>query len=1386
MPPAPDGLRVEFAAEVIVELPGGGRRRGSGYLIARQKVLTARHLVADAVAVRVRFNADRPGEMGSTSAVVWAHAGIDIAVLAVPGAPPAVPAEFGRAGERDAVIHGSAVGFPAFKMRTAPDGSRYRDAEHVHATCAVLSNRREGTLDLSVLPPASVTEGSPWSGMSGAAVHSRGRIIGVIAEHHLSDGPGRLAASRVDRWAEQLTDSDLVALEIVLGVGLRPQDLEDVIPPNRHELALTAFTAHLQDLAPDELLDRQPELENLIAFCAGPDPYLWIQGAPWSGKTALASWLSLHPPHGIVPVWFFITNRLAGNAESPAYVESLIQQCAALARRDPIDSTAPAARAGELRLLLAEAVKRVAADGTTLLLIVDGLDEDRSSGPSIASLLPSTPPANMRVLVTSRSHPGLPADVDADHPLQGCPVLRLEPSAAARNTQHEAVREMDEALRGDELTRDLIGLVAAARGSLTVRDLQELTGRRPFELEQRLGGPLGRILRSSGSAAEALAALPQDSPPATRRERGYLFAHDTLLAAAGKALGYGIDDYQARIKTWAADYAEAGWPPGTPDYLLSSYAQQITSLGDPEGAVQLATDARRIERIAESIGIAPVLAENISVEAATDNEVHRSALARARERITELTIHGVDDSSPERMLNDSRVELVAGDRMAGIYRRSGARENSGEPISEAYSWSNLALSNAARALWLLFLPFMAVNLAHWAKPDGARRHRAQQAYDVLVRLLALALSVLLVALLCEVALDLVAWQCAGTRQCVEDNEWLAFVSPLEDSWWSQPGRRLTVAAVGAASVLLAVWALSHRTHEPASPPPARHAEEEYGYGARASKLALPGFWYGRRRALHLRATHFAAGLLTIVGVLVAAGLDHDRQPVGDATLRTAGWILTALVAVAWSVVLVAACQGGGSEARVDVRRGSPLVRLLPAAAVTLFVLALVYIGWSRPGWQSVGRVPGAEDLVHLTVVPWLLVVALAVTAWLLQRSASGALPALGGQAGPAFAAVACGLAVGFTASVAERFGDWLDGGGAAGEQGSMVDGPPVVLAWNAAVIPLVVLVVAALAMLAASRQWRLIRHMAYMVTVLFPEYPNELPGHGGHHDAARTRAIAVAMTRAKLTDSAPAVLGTVALAVLALSATATFGALLTDQVPSHAALAASAPLPQLAEMGQVLGPWLAGTALFLLLASGWRAYRNPAARRTIGILWDIGTFWPRAAHPLAPPSYAERAISDLTWRMTTSLRRVGGRLVVSSQGQGSVLAAAAMWQLPPTDRHRILLLTCGSPLGRLYGRWFPAYFGPRHLQSLHRDLHAWRNGWRLTDPIGGPVSLWPGQGPEVDFGPLKDPLRYGRTAHDPLPAPILGHMDYQRDPRVQEELSLLHSRIDVVPPSVHG
>lgn len=131
-----------------------------------------------------------------------------------------------RYGRVDGHVACEALGFPRFKLRqdipVAADAAKsalYRDTHHAIGRLTPLSNRRQGTLEITVPAPERDADPShsPWEGMSGAAVFAGGALVGMISEHHKSDGPGRLAARPVSQWYG-LADEQVADLRVLLGL----------------------------------------------------------------------------------------------------------------------------------------------------------------------------------------------------------------------------------------------------------------------------------------------------------------------------------------------------------------------------------------------------------------------------------------------------------------------------------------------------------------------------------------------------------------------------------------------------------------------------------------------------------------------------------------------------------------------------------------------------------------------------------------------------------------------------------------------------------------------------------------------------------------------------------------------------------------------------------------------------------------------------------------------------------------------------------------------------------------------------------------------------------------------------------------------------------------
>ncbi|GGT61140.1 hypothetical protein [Streptomyces purpureus] len=349
----------------------------------------------------------------------------------------------------------------------------------------------------------------------------------------------------------------------------------------------SAYAEQVRRIAPPELIGRERELAELAAFClAGSGPsYAWWRAGAWAGKTALMAWFALHPPKGVRVVPFFITARLGMQNDVVAYVDVVLEQLAEIVGEGLPALLTAATREAHLLRLYGEAAEACARRGERLVLLVDGLDEDRgvTTGPdahSIASLLPTA----LRTIVAGRLNPPLPGDVPHDHPLRAPDTVRaLEPSPHARAIRAEAERELKRLLGAGGLAYDLLALLAAAGGGLTADDLAELTDAVPYHVRDILRTGPGRTFATRGEA--------------------YLLAHEELQVQAREMLGEReLARLRGRLHTWAADWRERGWPPATPEYLLRGYFSLLRSDGDLERMTACALDAVRHDRLLEATG----------------------------------------------------------------------------------------------------------------------------------------------------------------------------------------------------------------------------------------------------------------------------------------------------------------------------------------------------------------------------------------------------------------------------------------------------------------------------------------------------------------------------------------------------------------------------------------------------------------------------------------------------------------------------------------------------------------------------------------------------------------------------------------------------------------
>jgi hypothetical protein len=227
----------------------------------------------------------------------------------------------------------------------------------------------------------------------------------------------------------------------------------------------SAYLEQVRRIAPEVLHDREPELAQLARFCTGAQqgPYQCWQAGTGAGKTALLAWFVLNPPAGVRVVSFFVTTRYPGQGDRAGFIDVVLEQLADLLGRSMPAHLTEATREAHLLSLLAEAATDCRRRGERLVLVVDGLDEDRGAGTgpgphSIAALLPARPVDGARIIVAVRSGFEVPADVPQRHPLRDETYRQnlhgfTDPAQVARSAAQAAARARENERREENRRR---------------------------------------------------------------------------------------------------------------------------------------------------------------------------------------------------------------------------------------------------------------------------------------------------------------------------------------------------------------------------------------------------------------------------------------------------------------------------------------------------------------------------------------------------------------------------------------------------------------------------------------------------------------------------------------------------------------------------------------------------------------------------------------------------------------------------------------------------------------------------------------------------------------------------------------------------------------------
>ncbi|MEW2034298.1 NACHT domain-containing protein [Streptomyces roseifaciens] len=324
-----DRAPIPSVEDRLVAVLGG--RQGSGVLLTPELVLTSAHLFEAGDAVDVAAP-DGDGPVPCDVAWLGDPDTCDVALLVArrPVLPLllAPPLRWGKCAGWQPMPRCQVLGFPQVHRYGPLPGEL--EAAQIPGTLMPLSGRMRGryVLHADHHPPAPVTDGSPWAGLSGGPVFAGPLLIGIASGDPLGwqhssiesvplaaviDDPG-FRKALLEHWPDPPEFEEIssaypedLAYEPAYARAVKAaySRLEifglDELGPGDWDLDTAYFSLEAQSPSPPEpARPDAPELRRIEDFL-GSRPRTVLRGEAGAGKTTLVWWLASHTACRMLP-----------------------------------------------------------------------------------------------------------------------------------------------------------------------------------------------------------------------------------------------------------------------------------------------------------------------------------------------------------------------------------------------------------------------------------------------------------------------------------------------------------------------------------------------------------------------------------------------------------------------------------------------------------------------------------------------------------------------------------------------------------------------------------------------------------------------------------------------------------------------------------------------------------------------------------------------------------------------------------------------------------------------------------------------------------------------------------------------------------------------------